>query len=74
MPEYKQLLDEVITVNTVEANKIKESDINKADLIIINTGTSDANVIECYKAFYDQNKITAVYDNGQWFIAGETER
>lgn len=62
MPEYKQLLDEVITVNTVEANKITEVDINKADLIIINTGTSDKNVIECYKTFYDKDKITAVYD------------
>ena len=59
LPEYKQLVDEVIKVNTVEANKITEADIKKADLIIINTGTSDAKVIECYKTF--SGDTTAVY-------------
>ena len=48
---YKTLISEVINVNTVEANDLKAEHINNADLIIINTGTNNANTIAMYRAF-----------------------
>ena len=51
VPQYDDLISEVINVNTVEANKLTEADIAKADMIIISTGTHDNNSINAYRAF-----------------------
>ena len=51
VPSYKTLISEVIKVNTVEANDLTVEHINNADLIIINTGTNNANTVALYRAF-----------------------
>ena len=68
VPEYGDLIAERLNVNTVEANKITDADINNADLIIISTGTHDANTIAAYRKYSgDSEKLVFnKKDNGEF--------
>lgn len=51
LPQYEDLIAEKLNVNTVEANDLTSADIEKADLIIINTGTHDSNTVKAYRKY-----------------------
>lgn len=62
--EYDGLISEMLNVNTVEANKLTEADIKKADLIVINTGSSNDNAINLYKALSGDTEQTVFTKDG----------
>ena len=74
VPEYGDLIAERINVNTVEANKITDADINNADLIIISTGAHDTNTIAAYRKYSgDSEKLVYKNENGEFKEVGDKD-
>ena len=58
LSEYKEFMSEMLTVSTIEANDLTEADINKADLIIINTGNTKSRADALLKLYSETTKDT----------------
>lgn len=64
LPDYADILNDRIHVDTVEANDLTAEVIESADLIVISTGTHDNNTLNAYSAW------SGIYEDPFYTSAG----
>ena len=63
IPEYREVFEDRLKVNTVEANDITAADIQNADLIIVSSNVHDGGTWQVYRAYTE-----GTYDSAEQVI------
>ncbi len=65
LPEYKEYFTDNIDLITVAGNDLTPEILEKADLLVLSTGTHDESTIDCYNSFTDPT-VTDLNSAAAW--------